>query len=111
MRLKLQCRCGHVSKVFSSSIFMREIVITYKDLTRNVDIFEVFPWFKFNNLEHSLEILQHFAERAKTRSQKVLKVCMVRFFKQRNGKNIFFVIAIYEAENFTLALPLHEKNE
>ena len=36
---------------------------------------------------------------------------MVRFFKQRNRKNIFFVIAIYEAENFTLALPLHEKNE
>ena len=36
---------------------------------------------------------------------------VVRSFHQKDWKEIFFVIEIYQAQNFTLALLLHEKNK
>ena len=34
---------------------------------------------------------------------------IVMFFYQKIQNDFFFVIAIYQAQNFTLELPLHEK--
>ena len=56
-----------------------------------------------------VRVLEHFIELAIYWIKSYGKILF--FFYKQNGRKIFFVIAIYQASNFTLALPFYEKKE